>query len=366
MDPKISVIVPVFNIIPRKQFLLPTLRSVYSQTLVKQIKVYLVDDGSSDGTSEYIQNLSKDEFPNLEIVLLPQNVGKHQLLNQIVTKYVSTDYFVILDSDDLLMPTAIEKMLKLMESNETLSCVKTGLAVLSRGQIRVKSIVPQNPIFYRYYIHNFGAFIGNTGSLWKTAVFKTTIREFDPNTEIGKLSRLTCEDGLRLYLMDPKDWNFDAVDEPLLIYRMHDLQWTADKTNMSRCDGLLDSLFRSKLNPQQLLINPEDIFDEKNLHSINKHLYNHLLSCLIVLWKKREWTLFVDELRLFFRGIPKMPWLYYVVLVWMFILLLRHPRSLGYQILEKLRWWFPRLLMAEIKISKLESKNFNHGSEIFY
>jgi hypothetical protein len=135
---------------------------------------------------------------------------------------------------------------------------------------------------------------------------------------------------------------------------MHDLQWTADKTNLNRCDGLLDTLFRSQLDLKHLLISREDIFDEKNLHSINKHLYNHLLSNLIVLWKKREWVLFVDAMRLFFRGIPKMPWLYYVALVWMFVLLLRYPGNLGYQIFEKLRWWFPKLLSAEIKMGNAE------------
>jgi glycosyltransferase involved in cell wall biosynthesis len=353
---QVAVIVPVFNIIPRKQFLLPTLRSVYKQTLISKLKVYLVDDGSSDGTQQYIQSLSQDEFKNLEIILLPQNVGKHQLLNTVVSKYVGTDYFVILDSDDLLMPTAIEKMLKLMESNSTLSCVKTGAVILSHGSIDFKTIVPQNPDFFRHLIHYFGAFIGNTGSLWKTKVFMKTFRHFEINTDDGRLSRLACEDGLRLYLMDSADWNFDAVNESLLVYRMHSLQWTSDKSNMGACDQLLYEKYRKNLPLRAFIIPEITLLNPVNKKYINKLVYIHLINNSITSWFRNERNAFLEQIKLLLKIIPLFSFVHYAMVLHLILLIFFSRRTSSFGIYKKLKWWWPRTLGTYQKMKNSEKQ----------
>ena len=160
----VTVIVPVFNIMKRKEFLAPTLRSVLNQTQIKEIDLLVVDDGSSDETVSYVKSLQpKIDF---QFITLPQNLGKHHLLNEVVQSKIQTPYLMILDSDDILMPAAVEEMLKLLHDKPTLSCVKTAQAILSDNKITYRSIAPLGVDFYKHYIHFFGSLIGNTGSIW--------------------------------------------------------------------------------------------------------------------------------------------------------------------------------------------------------
>jgi glycosyltransferase involved in cell wall biosynthesis len=199
----LTIIVPVFNIMQRKEFLLPTLRSVVNQTLYPQIKLLVVDDGSSDDTVKYVRSIQSqfESQINFEFIPLSQNLGKHHLLNEIVRSKVATPYLMILDSDDLLLPTAAEEMLKLFQENPQLSCVKTAQVILSDHKITHRSIAPLGSDFYRRYIHHFGAYIGNTGSIWSIEAFKKTIKNWDPKEKLYPLSRMACEDTLRLYLL---------------------------------------------------------------------------------------------------------------------------------------------------------------------
>ncbi len=88
---KISVVVPVYN---RKKTIVRAIDSVLGQSM-KPEEIIVVNDGSSDGTSDVIK-----EYGNrITIINMPQNSGPSAARNEGV-KYSQSEWISFLDSDD--------------------------------------------------------------------------------------------------------------------------------------------------------------------------------------------------------------------------------------------------------------------------
>ncbi len=108
VNPKVSVIVPVYNV---EKFIERCVRSLFEQTL-KDIEYIFVDDGSSDASLEILQHLVK-EYPEREsdvyIIRQPVNGGVSLARNRGLES-AHGEYVVLCDSDDWLELDMYEKM----------------------------------------------------------------------------------------------------------------------------------------------------------------------------------------------------------------------------------------------------------------
>lgn len=106
---KIAVLITCFN---RRNKTLQALEALFKQVLPPEIKltVYLVDDGSSDGTSEAVSQ----NYPQVKILQgngsLFWNGGMRMAFGEAL-KY-DFDYYLWLNDDTTLYPDAVEKLLK--------------------------------------------------------------------------------------------------------------------------------------------------------------------------------------------------------------------------------------------------------------
>lgn len=105
MEMKVSICIPTFN---RKDYLKQALDSVFAQT-VKDFEVIVVDDGSTDGTEEMIK---ASGYPIK--YYWQENRGEAATRNTLI-ELAHGQYVSFLDSDDLLMPDAVERMVNVME-----------------------------------------------------------------------------------------------------------------------------------------------------------------------------------------------------------------------------------------------------------
>jgi len=107
MTARVSICIPTYN---RKNYLKETLASVFAQTY-KDYEVVVVDDGSMDGTGEMIK---KAAYPNLRYYW-QRNAGDAAARNKLISS-AQGQFITFIDSDDLLMPDAVERMIKVEEA----------------------------------------------------------------------------------------------------------------------------------------------------------------------------------------------------------------------------------------------------------
>lgn len=90
---KLSVIIPVYN---EKNTVKKIIRQVLDVELEMEKEIILIDDGSTDGTREILENL---EYPNVKVKLLEKNQGKGAALRTGFS--LATGDFVIIQDADL-------------------------------------------------------------------------------------------------------------------------------------------------------------------------------------------------------------------------------------------------------------------------
>lgn len=103
-NPLVSVIIPVCNV---RSYIAECIDSVCSQTL-KDIEIICVDDGSMDGSLEMVMEFAQKD-PRITVVDMRVNMGQSKARN-IGFEMAKGKYIYCLDSDDYILPQALEKL----------------------------------------------------------------------------------------------------------------------------------------------------------------------------------------------------------------------------------------------------------------
>ena len=108
----VTVLIPVYN---AKRSIIETIDSIKNQEYCGNIYINIIDDGSTDGSLEILEDTNLDS--NIKLLKLTHK-GKSSALNEGL-KYVETDYTITIDSDTVLHPLAIRNIMnKLVNSNK--------------------------------------------------------------------------------------------------------------------------------------------------------------------------------------------------------------------------------------------------------
>lgn len=95
-----------------KKLLEDCLQSILGQKFKENVKIWVVDNASSDGSVEMI----KENFPEVKLIESKKNLGFGAGHN-IVFKKANADFFLVLNSDTILGDGAIKNMVDFMKEN---------------------------------------------------------------------------------------------------------------------------------------------------------------------------------------------------------------------------------------------------------
>ncbi|MFA6175674.1 MAG: glycosyltransferase [Phycisphaerae bacterium] len=200
--PNVSVCIPTYN---REHLLKETLESVFAQTY-KDFEVIIVDDGSTDNTK---QMLEKNNF-NVRYHW-QKNAGDAAARNKLI-ELAQGKYISFLDSDDLLFPDALKKMVQAMPQNSENTVVygpyvaidETGRILYRRKKQLYSGRITEH-LFENILIHS-------CGSLFPKKIF---MEQAGFNTALP-----VCSD-YDLWLRLSLKYDFISVDEFVFKRRRH-------------------------------------------------------------------------------------------------------------------------------------------------
>lgn len=125
--PKISVIVPVYNV---ESYLTQCLESICNQTL-KDIEIICVDDYSSDGSRAIMEEFAQND--NRVRIVQSKKKGVSFARNTGL-EHARAEYIQFIDSDDYILPTMCETMYTTMIEHDVDAVVCGVIPFFEKGQ----------------------------------------------------------------------------------------------------------------------------------------------------------------------------------------------------------------------------------------
>lgn len=218
--PKVSVIIPAYNALA---YLPEAVDSVVKQTFT-DFEVLIVDDGSSDGTVEWVSQI-KDSRVRL---ISQQNQGSSGARNTGITAAVG-EYIALLDADDIWEPTKLQKQVRYLEENPSVGLVDTWTVLINQqGKSTGKVVVSY----------------ADKDDVWKQLVQFKPICPCDSTPlirrscfeTVGLFNReLPFLEDLDMWIRLASQYRFAVIKEPLVRYRQH------PGSKSTNCQGTLEA-----------------------------------------------------------------------------------------------------------------------------
>jgi len=112
MNSLVSIVTPSYK---SARFISQTIESVLVQTY-QNWEMIIVDDCSPDNANEIIEKYTKKDS-RIKLIKLEKNIGPANARNEGI-KQARGKYIAFLDSDDIWLPTKLEKQIKFMQEND--------------------------------------------------------------------------------------------------------------------------------------------------------------------------------------------------------------------------------------------------------
>jgi glycosyltransferase involved in cell wall biosynthesis len=241
MDPSVTVIVPAYN---AEAYLAATLESIAQQTL-RDFRVIVVDDGSTDGTTSVVRQF----MSCLNLKLVEQaNAGPAAARNRAI-RMAATPYCAFVDSDDVMLPERLSAQKSVLEADSRAALVHSDLMTFNETGIihrtrRAFSTPAAGMVLEPLLRGNF-------------ITTSTVMARTERLIEAGLFSeeRRVSED-FELWLRMAARWPIAYVDRPLVKYRSRQGSLSGDKLATAECAlDVIETFWRE--HPQERHAHPQ-------------------------------------------------------------------------------------------------------------
>ena len=306
MIPKISLIVPVYNV---EKYISKALDSVFNQTF-NGIEIICVDDCSTDGSLDILKDYkekakSQSNITDFKIIELKENKGQGHARNLALTE-ATGDYVMYLDPDDWYETDAFEKVYnQIVKNNNDFVCFDFYIYYDSINKRKVchNRIKPIEKVINlpNIRIRDLDANVVVSNYCW-AAIFK---RDFLLKNDIVFSETIRGEDHpfvIKTFMAsDSVSW----ITEPLYNYRrffaqdehraevkiarakkmeqlFYNFKLVTEMLLNAKCENLLNSYVVSCINGCEQLFNTNNPYD----NTVSKQLYFSKIKELFLFFQK--------------------------------------------------------------------------------
>ena len=262
---KLTILMPVFN--TKEEYLKEAIESILNQTF-KNFELLIINDGSTNNAEEVILSYNDTRIRYIS----QENKGISYTRNKGI-ELANGEYIAFMDSDDISLPTRLEKQVNFLAKNPKVSIVGTWLETFPKKQL-IK--MPKTPKVIDFLVKSS---MNQATVMFKKNDFLTYNLKYNENLE-------TAED-YELWTRAIKVLNFANIQEKLYRYRFHEENITIKKKDVQIVNDakikytLLNSLTENKKIQNDIInsINKnyslklsfiERLFSIKNRYVINK------------------------------------------------------------------------------------------------
>lgn len=245
MQNKVSVIIPSYNYC---EYIEECLNSVLSQSY-PNTQVIVVDDGSTDGTSDILEKYRK-----WVEVLHQENAGPAAAKNAGI-KLASGEFICFLDADDIFLPDKIHMQLDLMQDNSSVGLVHTGVNWINENGEIFKvdfktSIHDKEEQIFQLLIANY---ITSSSVMIRRDVFR----------DVGLFNeKLKYAEDYEMWLRIIRNFRIEVISQPLICYRWHGRNLTLSTKNRELVRTIKETAAQYFFENKQL--------SEKHLRLLNR------------------------------------------------------------------------------------------------
>jgi len=211
---RISVIIPTYN---HANYLKHAIDSVLDQTY-PNIEIVIVDDGSTDNTDQVVA-----EYGDAVVCIKQNNQGLSAARNTGI-RAATGDYIALLDADDTWLPSYLVTVAACLDSDPDLGAVHSGFYFVDEHGDRLPQLgmdtVPDDQMYDRLLD---GEFFIPSSVLTRRACF-SSVGLFD--------EQLRASEDWDMWLRVAHDYRFAGISEPLVNYRIHGKNMSADPEYM--------------------------------------------------------------------------------------------------------------------------------------
>lgn len=209
--PFVSVIIPTYN---RKDLLVEAIRSIMAQE-PKNYEIIVVDDGSTDGTEEYIKSFLRQSSGqvNLTVRFFEKTNGGVAAARNFGIKEARGEYLAFLDADDIWMKGFLSTAMGYLNLHKDIFIVYTDQRIvvdrITQKRTRFQKNPPRNKFLVPFFIDNSPIQISST--VVKKQVFDD-VGGFNENLKI--------HEDVEFWNRVSEKYEFGYIEKSLAYYRL--------------------------------------------------------------------------------------------------------------------------------------------------
>lgn len=270
-SPLVTICIPTYE---RPKELLKALNSCFEQTY-QNLEIVITDNSQTDETQRLIQSLGR---ANIRYSKNLVNIGPIDNLKLAIDS-ASGEYIKVLMDDDILLPTAIEKMASVLEDFPQVGVVMAPMFIIDDCDRRIDYrayLIKKLPLIYRYRKES-GLIPG------KRILYDFLTTQYPCCVPSGIMYRKTCFDTMGPIDIDMKFavdvdicarfsamYDFYYIDEPLSAWRYSELSHTVVNLHKKGQDTEIYYRLTEKLLRDQRI---RDQFSDKEYAKLRKNAY---------------------------------------------------------------------------------------------